>query len=250
MKIDVLENGFIELIDRMGNDYSVIRSARVSTGKNIEVINVEKDRKLIRYLYKNEHHTPFEQVVFTFHVKCPLFVARQWFRSRTQSYNEASGRYKKFEWECFSPSEWRLQDTKNKQNSIEIENQAQFSAINKMVNHIFSDIEYCYNVAIDKGVANELARIVMPLAQYTEFYTTLNLRNLLHFLELRLHKHAQKEIREYAEAILKILLSLDDLKWTMEIFEENRKLKYTIQEKIGLEDGLGNFTRYVEEFKK
>ena len=109
--INVLDKGFVRLIDKMGDDYRVIQAARVSPGGEVSK-GEKRDRGLINYLMKNEHWTPFEKIVFEFHIKCPIFVARQWMRHRICSYNEASGRYKIFEWECFVPESWRKQDEK------------------------------------------------------------------------------------------------------------------------------------------
>lgn len=141
------------------------------------------------------------------------------------SFNEASGRYKQFNWETYSPEEWRLQDTKNKQGSSEI-----IEFADDDIKKSYEVSKSVYEKTLEEGIAREQARIVMPVGQYTEFFATVNLRNLFHFLELRLHSHAQYEIKVYAEAILKILRALGDLKWSVEIFEEMKELKELFQE--------------------
>lgn len=227
MKIDVLNSGRVELVDRMGDDYSILRAARVSTGSEVSK-GYKKDRGLIRYLYRNNHISPFAFVSFQFYFKMPIFVARQFFRHRTFDVNEASARYKEFEWEVFYPDSWREQDTTNKQSSIgEINHQ---ELISEMVKGICKKTNLAYTSMLEHNVAREQARTVMPVGQYTEFYASINLRNLFHFLELRLHPHAQYEIKVYAEAVLEILESLEDLKWSVEIFKEMNELNYMYQE--------------------
>lgn len=224
MKLDVLNKGFVELVDRMGDDYSILRAARTSTGSDV-VKGDKKDRGLIRYLYRNEHMTPFEFVQLQFHVKCPIFVGRQWFRHRAASYNEASSRYQQFEWETYLPDEWRIQDTENKQSSNgHIDHQ---ELTTSMVKGIYKKSQQAYESMLGHNVAREQARTVMPVGQYTEFFTSISLRNLFHFLELRADPHAQYEIRVYAEAIIAILEQIDELKWSVEVFNDVRKLKET-----------------------
>lgn len=219
---NVLGSGFVKLVDMMGDDYSVLRAARVSTGSDV-VKGEKKDRGLIRYLYRNDHLTPFEFVSLQFHVKAPIFVARQWFRHRTSSYNEASARYKEFEWETFTPDNWRLQDTKNKQSSNgEIDHQ---ELTTSMVHSVYDRSRKAYESMLGHGVAREQARTVMPVGQYTEFFVSFNLRNLFHFLELRTDEHAQYEIRLFANAMLEIISEIDELKWSVEVFNDTNGLK-------------------------
>lgn len=221
MKVDVLDKGIVELIDRMGNDYSILRAARVSTGAEISKGD-KKDRGLIRYLYRNNHISPFSFVSFQFYFKMPIFVARQFMRHRTWDINEASARYKHFEWETFIPETWRVQDTENKQHSDGYVEHQELTT--QMVKGIYKKNEQAYESMLGHNIAREQARTVMPVGQYTEFYGHINLRNLFHFLELRLHEHAQYEIQVYAGAVLEILEQLDDLKWSMEIFKEMNSL--------------------------
>ena len=209
-----ITDGFVQLVDMMGGDFRVLEAARVSTGSESRKGD-EKDEKLIRYLMKNEHHTPFEKIVFEFHVKCPIFVARQWFRHRIGSFNEASARYKEFEWETYQPKEWRLQDTKNKQGSTGILDESDTMKVQYMVNQAYDIAHRAYLEMIDKGVAREVARIVMPVGIYTEFFWTVNFRSLLNFLKLRTDAHAQYEIRQYANEILHILEMDGRIPWSL-----------------------------------
>jgi thymidylate synthase (FAD) len=187
-------------------DAQIVRAARVSYGKGTKT--VRDDEKLIRYLIKNEHWSPFEMVEFKFHVKAPIFVARQWFRHRTGSVNEISGRYSVIENEFYIPEKWRLQDTKNRQGSRgkldELTNEYATDAYTEALDYAYK----AYEALLSAGVAREMARMVLPLSTYTQFYWKQDLRNLLHFLKLRLDEHAQWEIREYAKAILSLIESL------------------------------------------
>ncbi|ABU96972.1 thymidylate synthase [Thermus phage P74-26] len=184
-------------------DAQIVRAARVSYGKGTKT--VRDDEKLIRYLLKHEHWSPFEMVEFKFHVKAPIFVARQWFRHRTASVNEISARYSVVEDEFYTPHKWRLQDTKNKQGSVgeldELTNAHATDAYTEAVAMAFQ----AYEALLQAGVAREMARMVLPVSVYTQFYWKQDLRNLLHFLKLRLDDHAQWEIRQYAEAILRLI---------------------------------------------
>lgn len=211
---------FVELITHMGDDMSIINSARVSyDGDHAERLP-DKDKKLIRYLLKNHHTSPFEHVQFTFHVKAPLFVARQWMRHRTWSYNEISARYAKVEEGYYFPSKWRGQSTDNKQmSSGELPDDLQVgldSEYYQACETAFST----YNALIAAGVSRELARMVLPTSSFTRFYASVNLHNLLHFLSLRDHPHAQHEIRVYAEAMKDIIQKY--VPWTIASWEELR----------------------------
>ena len=250
-KIEVLDHGFVELVDFMGDDYRILQSARVSTGGAAQKGD-KQDRGLIRYLYSNKHLSPFEQVVFTFHVKMPIMVARQWMRHRTFSYNEYSLRYSEAIKEYYIPENFRIQGDKNHQGSGE--------SVDETNNFIFKDayidgVENSLNLYegyIEDGVARELARNVLPVSLYTEVYMTVNLRNLLHFLELRMHEHSQMEIRVYAEAILQILRGIDELKWTIEIFMETCVANYVYLSAINLarktKNGMKSLQKHLEDF--
>ena len=197
----VLDKGFIELIAHMGDDNTVVSAARVSYLG--ESKGLEQDAKLIKYLLKNKHTSPFEQVEFQFMVKCPLFVRSQWMRHRTWSYNEVSRRYTSDEIEFHVPSEIRLQSDDNKQMSAGLmENPG------LIIDAIKSSALMCYEMyegMLRLGVAREQARMILPQSMYTKFYAKVDLHNLFHFLELRLHPHAQPEIRLYAQAIEELI---------------------------------------------
>ena len=219
-KIDVLDKGFIRLVDFMGGDNRVVSSARVSFGAVSK--GEEQDKRLIKYLLEHAHHTPFEHCYFQFHICCPIFVARQWMRHRWGSYNEVSARYTQVKDEFYIPSQFRGQDTKNKQGSVPTSSLNQ-KALIKLYEDSVEASYAAYKKLIDAGVAREMARGVLPVCQYTQFYWSVNARSLLNFLSLRTDKHAQREIRVYADAIAKIFQ--EKMPWSWEAFEEiNRKL--------------------------
>ncbi|MEO0202390.1 MAG: FAD-dependent thymidylate synthase [candidate division WOR-3 bacterium] len=197
----VLDNGFIRLVDFMGGDFAVVQSARVSFGQ--ESKGPEKDIKLIEYLLKNKHETPFEHSVFKFHIKCPIFVARQWFRHRIGSFNEISLRYVEYKDEFYIPEFFRKQSQSNKQASTEeiVENS---EILKEELLKLYEEIKDLYNKFLNSSVARELARIILPLSTYTQFYWTINARSLMNFISLRADINAQYEIRIYARKIAKI----------------------------------------------
>jgi thymidylate synthase (FAD) len=213
IEIKVLDKGFVRLIDFMGGDETVVLAARVSTGKGLK--GEEQDRKLIHYLMKHRHETPFEHSVFQFHISCPLFVARQWFRHRVASYNERSGRYVEYEDEFYLPDRLRLQAKSNKQASEfgEIPNERELI---QMIQETYELVYERYKKLLASGVARELARAILPLSLYTQFYWTINARSLMNFINLRADASAQWEIRQYAEAIAKIFKA--KMPWTWEAF--------------------------------
>jgi thymidylate synthase (FAD) len=193
----LLNHGFVRLVSSMGDDAAIVQAARVSYGNGTKSVN--DDRNLIRYLMRHRHTTPFEMVVFKFHIKCPIFIARQWQRHRTASINEISGRYSVLPDEYYTPEILHEQSASNKQGSGKEHEEG------KLYTELLHGVSYeafkAYNYLVKKGVAREEARIVLPLSTYTEFYWQMDLHNLLHFLKLRLDSHAQYEIREYAQAI-------------------------------------------------
>lgn len=202
----VLDHGFVRLVDYMGDDSAIVQAARVSYGEGTK--QVSEDRALIRYLMRQGHTSPFEMVEFKFHVKLPIFVARQWIRHRTASVNEYSGRYSVMKEEFYIPEakDIRFQSTVNKQGRAEEEvpeelKQRFIDFLRKT--HTVSYEEY--QRLIDEGLARELVRIGLPLSLYTEWYWKIDLRNLFHFLWLRLDPHAQLEIRQYAIVMAKIV---------------------------------------------
>lgn len=204
-EIPVLDKGFIRLVDYMGGDARIVQAARVSYGEGTKT--VREDAGLIDYLLRHQHTSPFEQVILTFHVKLPIFVARQWIRHRTARLNEISGRYSIMKDECYVPStqDVSLQSTDNKQGRSEEAIQPELaqsviSALEQQQKDSFSG----YNDLISKNIARELARINLPLSTYTEWYWQIDLHNLFHFLRLRCDGHAQMEIRVYADAMLDV----------------------------------------------
>ncbi len=195
----VLDKGFVRLVDYLGGDARIVQSARVSYGEGTK--SYRKDAALIDYLLRNEHTSPFEQVVLTFHTKMPVFVARQWVRHRMARLNEISGRYSVMKDEFYLPagSEIALQSEDNKQGRsdepVSPEDQA---LITEALESGQRDAYAAYSELLDRGVARELARINLPLSLYTEWYWQIDLHNLFHFLKLRMDSHAQSEIRAYA----------------------------------------------------
>ncbi len=212
-EIAVLDHGFVKLVDFMGGDMAVVQAARVSFGKG--VTEPERDRKLLAFLLANRHETPFEHSVFKFHIKCPLFVARQWFRHRIASYNEISGRYATLNEEFCLPEVLRTQKAKNYryERMAEPEN----SVLKGKMAAFYQAAYDLYRELLQNGVAKEHARMVLPLALYTQFYWTINARALMNFLSLRLDKHAQDEIRHYAEAIAGVFAEY--MPWTFDAFK-------------------------------
>lgn len=199
--IKLLNAGFVELIDYMGNDERIVETARVLKAG----WRGEADEKLIHYMLTNGHTSPFEHVVFTFHIKCPIFVVRQWHRHRTWAYNEISARYKELPEEFFIPIPKVIgtQSEKNHQSRITEKNDPG-SADETVIDITYACKEafLVYHNMLERGVPREIARTVLPVGTYTEYYGTVNLHNLMHFLRLRLHGHAQREIQLYARALL------------------------------------------------
>ncbi len=201
----VLDKGFVRLVDYYGGDQRIVQSARVSYGEGTK--SVSQDGALIDYLLRHQHTSPFEQVVMTFHVKMPIFVARQWVRHRTGRMNEVSGRYSIMKDEFYVPEADKVapQSKDNKQGrSNEAFDKATADKIISQLEEGQKAAYENYSALIDDGLAREIARINLPLSLYTEFYWEMDLHNLFHFLKLRLDSHAQYEIRVYAEVILEM----------------------------------------------
>ena len=178
--LKVLDKGFVEIVDYMGGDRSAVRAARVSHGKDISTD--ERDKNLIAYLMKNGHTSPFEHITFTFHVKAPIFVVRQWFRHRIgMSPNEISRRYtSKNVDEFYIPSNIRIQDIEDKQKSVVVEDEGLKKQMIEIIEEAYLKTYESYEKLINLGVAKELARIILPVGEYTEFYLTTN-ATLMHF---------------------------------------------------------------------
>ena len=214
---DVLDHGFVRVVDYMGDDAAVVQAARVSYGRGTK--KVSEDRGLIRYLMRHYHTTPFEMAEIKFHVKLPIFVARQWIRHRMASINEYSARYSILDKEFYIPEADNLaaQATSNRQGRGDV---LAGEEAHKVLDLLRGDAERTYenyawmlNESDDgsvpdaerQGLARELARMNLTLNTYTQWYWKADLHNLMHFLRLRADRHAQYEIRIYAEAMLKIL---------------------------------------------
>jgi thymidylate synthase (FAD) len=205
-RFKVLDKGFIKLVDYMGDDSRIVQSARVSYGKGTK--SYREDSGLINYLLRNDHTSPFEQVVFTFHVKLPIFVARQWIRHRTARLNEISGRYSIMKNEFYVPKNKDIapQSTNNKQGrTLKPFDKNLCDDIRSSLEKSYKDSYSVYDELIKKNTAKELARISLPLSLYTEWYWQIDLHNLFRFLKLRMDGHAQKEIRDYANVLFKII---------------------------------------------
>ena len=202
--LDPLGDGIssLELIRVSGSDVDIVNAARVSFGKHVTEMN-EKETKLIRYLVKHMHTSPFEHNQLSFRVKTPLFVSRQWMRHRMNSYNEISYRYVKSALEFYTPSKWRYQDNQNRQGSV---GSFEDEAMKKIYLDGLKAATEGYEALLAGGVARELARGLLPMCTYTEFIFTCNLHSLIHFLRLRLEPGAQYEIRMFAQGILKLAL--------------------------------------------
>lgn len=190
----VLDKGFVRLIDQLGSDQRIVEAARVSTGAQSDA--PERDRRLIFFLMEHGHGTPFEKVVFEFHVKCPLFIARQWFRHRIGSFNERSARYRTFDEEFYVPDLSTLPDVYSEQD---------LATYRQSLHTAYETYERLFAKTTDlpdqRARAREIWRAILGTAFYTEFFWTVNLRSLMNFLKLRAHPTAQYEIRVYAEAI-------------------------------------------------
>lgn len=221
--------GFVNLVNNMGDDLSVVNSARISYSRESNEFS-EKDEKLIKYLLKNNHSSPMEHVQFTFNVKVPLFIERQWNRHRSWKYfslNEVSRRYSSENIEFYIPKEFRLQSTDNKQMSTgEVLSETDSMLFYKEIKYQCESGLELYNRLLEKGVAREIARGCLCQFMYTNFYATVDLHNLLWFLELRRHPHAQHEIRLYSQAIEEIIK--DIVPFTYKTWNNLMNEKYNI----------------------
>jgi len=211
-KIEVLDHGFVRLVDSMGSDLSVVRAARISYDAAWRAgEDTGSDRRLINYLWKNHHTTPFEAVTFTFEVKAPIFVFRQWHRHRTWSFNELSARYRELPEEFYVPVPEMIgvQSAASKQARVAVEMDDREYRDRAYQVELFR--AHCtgaferYRGLLHAGWPRELARSVLPVSTYSHMFATVDLLNLLKFLTLRCHEHAQHEIRVYAEAMLDLV---------------------------------------------
>jgi len=230
LKREVLDKGFIEIIDKLGSDLTVVNSARVSFGKRKEKFD-DSDRKLVRFLAKNKHWSPFRHMMVQFHIKAPEFVMRQWYKhvvgietsssssAKDHAWNEISGRYVPVK-EFYIPSYWRKQSENNKQAS-EGSIQDQQKAI-EVFKSAMEEILNSYQKLLDIGVAKEQARMILPLNQYTEVYWTASFQAIMNFIDLRDEATAQWEIQQYAKLMKEMML---------DIFPETVKIWFEVNEK-------------------
>ena len=233
----VLDKGFVRLVDYFGGDQRIVQSARVSYGEGTK--SVSQDGALIDYLLRHQHTSPFEQVVMTFHVKMPIFVARQWVRHRTGRMNEVSGRYSIMKDEFYVPAEDKVapQSTDNKQGrATEAFDKETADKIIAQLEEGQREAYENYSELIDSGLAREIARINLPLSLYTEFYLEMDLHNLFHFLKLRLDSHAQYEIRVYAQVILEMCRKVAPMATESFINHMNEGVNFSGEEMRALRD--------------
>ena len=228
----ILDHGFVRVIDYMGNDSSIVQAARVSYGKGTKKLN--QDKSLINYLISHRHSTPFEMNEIKFHIKLPIFVARQWIRHRTANVNEYSARYSILDKEFYIPknenlkpqSQYNNQGRSGELSSDEVKSYSKIIKDNSRIG--FENYSKLLNQddsgkMIDdskKGLARELSRMTLPLNSYTQWYWKIDLHNFMHFLSLRFDPHAQYEIKVYAEVMMEILKKWVPL--TYEAFVSNR----------------------------
>lgn len=222
-KQSVLDLGYVRLVDWMGDDLSIVRAARVSHDADWRTGEDEgKDERLIRYLMKHRHTSPFEHVVFTFEVKAPIFVFRQWHRHRTWSFNEISARYSELPAEFYVPKPEHI--GKQSKTDHQSRNIDEFNdPVTDTVPLMQSTTRYAftaYQELLSQGVPRELARSVLPVNTYSRMFATVDLHNLLHFLDLRISEHAQYEIKVYAEAMRDMITPIVPV--TMEAWHDTR----------------------------
>jgi thymidylate synthase (FAD) len=250
-EIKVLDHGFVRLVDYMGGDTRLVQTARVSYGEGTKTIR--QDAGLIDYLLRHEHTSPFEHVIFELHCKMPIFVARQWIRHRTARLNEISGRYSVMKDEFYLPprSQISMQSLDNKQGrekeAVPVELQ---DKVLELLKKDQSASYANYSEILNDGIARELARINLPLSMYTEWYWQMDLKNMLHFLKLRMDSHAQWEIQEYARAIAQIVEAVCPLAY--ESFERHilRGAKFSSDEIAAINALLAGKPNPLEEKRK
>ena len=199
--VQVLDKGFVGLVDYMGTDNSVVQAARVSYGTGTK--KVQEDRGLIRYLMRHEHTTPFEMCEVKFHIRLPIFVMRQLIRHRTAQVNEYSGRYSVMTDEFYVPKKFEKQSKTNMQGRDESLDDQQ-GKLTWMMDDVHNNAYGMYEELLELDVARETARAVLPVSNYTEAYWKCNIKNFLHMAWLRMDSHAQWEIQEVAKACLTI----------------------------------------------
>ena len=216
MKIDVLDKGYIEVVDTLGDDLTPVNAARVSFGGRSDTFT-EKDKRLSKFLIKHKHFSPFRHQHIMLIIKAPEFVLRQWYKhvvgiettsthaTKDHAWNEISGRYVEVE-DFYYPEVWRKQSEDNKQASEGELDDLQQKRMSLAYNTYMNQVEMIYDNMISAGVAKEQARIVLPLSQYTQVWWTASFQSVMNFIELRDEPTAQVEIQEYARALKKIML--------------------------------------------
>ena len=216
MKIDVLDKGYIEVVDTLGDDLTPVNAARVSFGGRSDTFT-EKDKRLSKFLIKHKHFSPFRHQHIMVIIKAPEFVLRQWYKhvvgiettsthaTKDHAWNEISGRYVEVE-DFYYPDVWRKQSEDNKQASEGELDDLQQKRMALVYNTFMNQVEMAYETMISSGVAKEQARIVLPLSQYTQVWWTASFQSVMNFIELRDESTAQVEIQEYARALKKIML--------------------------------------------
>ncbi len=225
--VPCLDHGFVRVVDYMGDDAAVVQAARVSYGKGTR--KLREDRGLIRYLMRHRHTTPFEMCELKLHVKLPIFVARQWIRHRTASVNEISGRYSVLDSEFYLPAadDLAVQSSSNRQGrGAELTAEQAAEVLDILRGEAVRAHASYAGLMNGFDLARELARVNLTLSTYTQWYWKIDLHNLLHFLALRLHPHAQREFRVYAQAMADIVAAWVPASW--EAFEDYRLGAFTI----------------------
>lgn len=214
-KVDVLDHGFVRLVDSMGGDLSIVRAARVSYDAAWRAgENQGGDHRLINYLWKNAHTSPFEAVSLTFEIKAPIFVFRQWHRHRTWSYNEVSARYTELPEEFYVPDPALIGEQAQQNKQARVIDSGDGAQRKRRELEVAAVRDHCgrafatYRGLLESGWPRELARSVLPVNTYSHMFATVNLLNLFRFLTLRCHEHAQYEIRVYAEAMRDLVRSI------------------------------------------
>ena len=225
---DVLDHGYVHFIEHWGSDQRIIEAARMSTDKGFKGWGTPEepgDERLLRYLYTHKHETPFEMAGMVIEVQAPIFVFREWHRHRTQSYNEMSGRYTTLPPLYYLPSDERLhnaaQSKKNKQSSMEGFSSGEVEDFRRELYRSYCESRETYERLLKRGVAREVARICLPVAQYSRMRASANLRNWLLFLTLRMAPDAQWEIRQYANVVGELIRTQYPRTW--ELFVEGRE---------------------------
>ena len=218
MKKQVLDKGFVEVIDSLGSDLTVVNSARVSFGKRKEVYD-KSDRALVKFLAKHKHFSPFRHMMVQFHIKAPEFVMRQWYKhvvgiettssypTKDHAWNEISGRYTPVS-DYYIPEIWRKQSEDNKQASEGELDKLQQKRMSHLYERYLFEVERVYDTMVDAGMAKEQARVVLPLSQYTEVYWTASFQAIMNFIELRDETTAQWEIQEYAKCLKEMMYDI------------------------------------------